>query len=203
MRPHFNALLILALCLLATAAQAQNDPTPDRHGPFFLTVQIGGGQGLVAVGGGFWLADQKLEPEVLVGYVPPSVGGRAMAIFTLKTTYTPYSPSLQNGWQVSPVSIGGFVNYTTGEQFFLTNQSAGRYPKGYYWWSPAVRIGALVGARITHEVVGNNLNGLPRRTTLYGELSTNDLHLVSKFTNKSLSLPEILTLGLGLKAGGR
>ncbi|WP_324674089.1 hypothetical protein [Hymenobacter sp. GOD-10R] len=202
MRPHFNALVILLL-LLGPVAYAQNDPTPNRHGPFFLTVQIGGGQGLVAVGGGCWLANQKLEPEVLIGYVPPSIGGCAMAIFTFKTTYTPYSPSLQNGWQVSPVSVGGFINYTTGDQFFLTNKSAGRYPKGYYWWSPAVRVGALVGARITHEASASDLNVFPRRTTFYGELSTNDLHLVSKLTNKSLGLGEILTLGLGLKAGGR
>lgn len=203
MRPHFNALVFLLGFLFSTAAHAQTDATPGRRGPFFLTVHIGGGQGLVAVGGGCWLADQKLEPELLVGYVPPSVGGRAMAIFTLKTTYTPYSPRLQNNWQVSPVSVGAFVNYTTGDQFFLTNKSAGRYPKGYYWWSPAVRIGALVGARVTHEASGADLNGWPRRTTLYGELSTNDLHLVSKITNKSLSWAEILTLGLGLKAGGR
>lgn len=203
MHPHFNSLLVLLLSLLSTTTKAQSDATPNRRGPFFLTVQIGGGQGLVAVGGGYWLADQKLEPELLIGYVPPSMGGRAMAIFTLKTTYTPYSPSLQNGWQVSPISVGGFVNYTTGDQFFLTNKSAGRYPKGYYWWSPAVRIGALVGARVTHEATGPDLNGWPRRSTLYGELSTNDLHLVSRLTNKSLGWGEILTLGLGVKAGGR
>ena len=203
MRPHFDYLATFILVLMCTVAHAQQDPTPSFHGPFFLTVQVGGGQGLVAVGGGCWLAHQKLEPEVLVGYVPSSVGGRAMAIFTLKTTYTPYSPKLGNGWQVSPISVGGFVNYTTGEQFFLTNQSASRYPKGYYWWSPAVRMGALVGARLTREALAVDLNEWPRRTTLYGELSTNDLHLVSKVTNKSLSLGEILTLGLGLKAGGR
>ncbi|HEX8349126.1 MAG TPA: hypothetical protein VF598_04125 [Hymenobacter sp.] len=203
MRPHLKLFLPGLSALLSSPICAQHDPTPARRGPFFLTVQIGGGQGVVAVGAGCWLAHQKLEPEVLVGYVPLSIGGRPMAIFTFKTTYTPYSPNLGTNLQVSPVSLGAFVNYTTGEQFFLTNNSAGRYPKGYYWWSSAIRVGALVGARVTHEASRLGLNGLPRRTTLYGELSTNDLYLVSKVTNKSVSLPDILTLGLGVKAGGK
>jgi hypothetical protein len=87
------------------------------------------------------------------------------------------------------------VNYTTGQQFFLTNNTAGRYRPGYYWWSSAVRLGLLAGTRLSYLNQGTTLT----RTTAYAELSTNDLHLVSALTNRSLRLPDILTLGGGLK----
>ncbi|QDA60119.1 hypothetical protein [Hymenobacter jejuensis] len=202
-RTEIQLLAILILSFIPCFAHAQAEADVRRSGPFFLTVQLAGGQGVVAVGGGYWLADRRLEPEVLVGYVPRSIGGSRMAVFTFKTTYTPFEPKLggRGDWRLNPVSVGGFLNYTTGKQFFLTNDSAGRYPKGYYWWSSAVRLGAFAGLRLTHHSTEPNLHGWPRRTSFYSELSTNDLHLVSALTNKTLRIPEILTLGLGVKNG--
>ncbi|WP_303309706.1 hypothetical protein [Hymenobacter sp. BT730] len=186
----------LAAALFPLLAQAQ-EPIPGA-GPFFLTVQIGGGIGTVAVGGGYRLARQQLEPEVLVGFVPRRLaGGPALGIITLKTTYIPFSPKLGQHLRVSPLTVGGMLNYTLGRRFFLTSQSTGRYPtKGYYWWSSAVRVGAFVGPRLTY--VGAAAQGW-RRTSAYAELSTNDLYLVSLLSNKTLSPAEILTLGLGAK----
>lgn len=187
---------VLAAALFPLLAQAQ-EPMPDA-GPFFLTVQVGGGMGTVAVGGGYRLARQQLEPEVLVGFVPRRLaGGRALGIITLKTTYIPFSPRLGPHLRVSPLAVGGMVNYTLGRRFFLTSQSTGRYPtKGYYWWSTAVRVGAFAGSRLTY--VGAAKEGF-RRTSAYAELGTNDLYLVSLLSNKTLSPAEILTLGLGAK----
>jgi hypothetical protein len=91
------------------------------------------------------------------------------------------------------------TNYTTGRQYFLTNKTAGRYQPGYYWWSSAVRVGALAGVRLTR--VGHLAEGYASRTSLYTEFSTNDLYLVSALSNRSLKLTDILTLGAGLKQG--
>ncbi|RSK48074.1 hypothetical protein [Hymenobacter rigui] len=187
--------LPLALCLLVNQTCAQA-PEP-AAGPFYLTLHVAGGTGLVALGGGYRLARQRLEPELLVGYVPRRLSGsKPLAIFTLKTTYLPWSPRLgQSRWQATPVTLGAMINYTTGQQFFLTNNSAGNYRPGYYWWSSAVRLGLLAGTRVNY--------GGPHQqsTTAYAELSTNDLHLVSRLTNRSLRLVDILTLGGGLKRG--
>ena len=195
------------LTLLARPALAQQPlplelPLNNRPGPFFFTIQFAGGIGVAAVGVGYWAARQRLEPELLVGRVPRSLGGRGMTIFTLRTTYTPYAPQLgRSNWYASPLSFGGQMTYTTGEQFFLTDDTAGHYPEGYYWWSPKVRFGAFAGLRLTYQPTYNPTTLRPDRTTFYGNLSTNDLHLVSRLTNKTLRLPEILTLGVGAKAG--
>ncbi|MBX0291797.1 hypothetical protein K3G63_15200 [Hymenobacter sp. HSC-4F20] len=187
------------VCALAPGAlQAQSSGVAPA-GPFFLSLHVAGGTGLVALGGGYRVAHQRLEPELLVGYLPHRLsGGKALAIFTLKATYLPFAPTLGHSrWQVTPVTLGAMVNYTTGRQFFLTNNTAGRYRPGYYWWSSAVRVGALVGLRLSY--LDPRPGSAPRFTSLYSELSTNDLHLVSLLTNRSLRLPDVLTLGAGLK----
>ncbi|QJX46732.1 hypothetical protein HMJ29_07180 [Hymenobacter taeanensis] len=192
--------LLLGLLAYGWALQpvvAQQDAQPSA-GPFFVALHFAGGTGLVAVGGGYRLAHQRLEPEVLVGYLPAKVAGRAAAVLTLKASYIPFSPRLgHSSWEVSPVAAGGWLSYTTGQQYFLTNNSAGRYRPGYYWWSSAVRVGAFVGPRLTR--VGHPGTRHTPRQTLYAELGTNDLYLVSALTNHTLRLTDILTLGAGVK----
>ncbi|SNC76825.1 hypothetical protein SAMN06265337_3581 [Hymenobacter gelipurpurascens] len=198
-RKHNLLLGIVAYgsAMLPARVAAQTAPVP-AAGPFFLTLHVAGGIGLVALGGGYRLAHQRLEPELLVGYLPRRLAGRPTAIITLKTTYLPFSPRLGHSrWELSPVAVGGMVNYTTGRQYFLTNNTAGRYRPGYYWWSSAVRVGALAGMRLTR--VGHSAAEYAPRTSLYSEFSTNDLHLVSALTNRSLKLTDILTLGAGVK----
>ncbi|KAA9333328.1 hypothetical protein F0P96_10175 [Hymenobacter busanensis] len=181
----------------ATQPAAPNTPRP-TDGAFFLTVHIAGGTGAVAVGGGYWLARRRLEPELLLGIVPKKLGGKTLGVVTLKTTYTPYAPQLgASRWQANPLSFGGLASYTFGPG--LNSSRATKYPKGYYWWSSALRFGAVLGARLTHEGGA----GWPQRSSYYAELGTNDLYLVSKITNRSLRLSEILTLGLGVKGGGK
>ncbi|WP_155833097.1 hypothetical protein [Hymenobacter swuensis] len=164
-------------------------------GPYFLTLHVAGGTGLVALGGGYRLAHERLEPELLVGYVPRRLSGsKPLAIVTLKTTWLPWKAGLGDArWQAQPFTLGAMVNYTTGKQFFLTNNTAGRYRPGYYWWSSAVRLGLLAGTRLNYGRTGST------RTAAYAELSANDLHLISALTNRTLRLPDILTLGGGLK----
>ncbi|OWP64290.1 hypothetical protein CDA63_04425 [Hymenobacter amundsenii] len=184
----------MGLLLAAPALPARAQAHPPKA-PFFLTLHLAGGTGLVALGGGVRVAHERLEPEVLVGYLPRRLSGtKGLAIFTLKTTYLPWTPRFGDSrWHAAPLTLGARLTYTTGQQFFLTAASSGRYQPGYYWWSSAVRAGLLLGTRLGYQPSG----GL--RTALYSELSTNDLHLVSALTNRSLRLPEILTLGGGAK----
>lgn len=199
MVPKRSVVLVGLLLALHGPAAAQTSDLP-RSGPFFLSLHFAGGVGLVAVGAGYRFNHQRVEPEVLVGYLPRRLAGRAAAIITLKTTYIPFSPRLgQSQWQVSPLAVGGLLSYTTGRQYFLTNNTSGRYRPGYYWWSSAVRVGALAGVRLTHSGRSGAPGTVPARSTAYSELSTNDLHLVSALTNHSLKLTDILTFGAGLK----
>ncbi|OON71044.1 hypothetical protein B0919_03365 [Hymenobacter sp. CRA2] len=184
------------LGLAGTAAHAQ------AAGPFFVSVQVAGGSGAVAVGGGYWLAHRQLEPELLIGVLPGKLaGGRPLPVFSLKTTYAPRGFRLgsEAAWRLSPLTVGGMISYTPGPNLYLVRNPDRRYSTNkYYWWPSALRIHGFVGARLAQTAAG----GWPRRRLLAAEIGTNDLYFVSWLTNRTLRLPEILTLGLTAKAGG-
>jgi hypothetical protein len=154
---------------------------------------------MISGGVGYSLLKKRLDVDVLAGYVPQRYAGRkALGIFTLKTTYTPYNIPLRNAaWRVQPLSFGGLVNYTPSRT--LNRSRDEKYYDGYYWWSSTIRFGAFVGSRITRELQPT-ASGQPRAMSLYYELGTNDLYVVSKATNLSgLKVTDILTLGVGGK----
>lgn len=184
------------------AACAQSGPDPGRHRgvPVFVSVQVGGGAGMVAVGGGVRLAHQRLEPEVLVGRVPKRYSGSPLTIFTFKTTYVPLRETLGPHWQASG-GLGGFVNYTHSATL-LNSKEPGKYPDGYYWFSTRVRTGIYLAPRLTYASQLTARHPNPPGLTTYAELGTNDLYFLSRVTNKnSPTLRDILTLGFGSKVG--
>ncbi|SHK18530.1 hypothetical protein [Hymenobacter psychrotolerans] len=191
--------ILLGLLLLRAGGAAAQDATPvqephRRTVPFFLTLQIGGGAGMVALGGGVRLAGQHMEPEVLLGYVPRRFSSQPLAVFTFKTTYLPINAGLGRHWNVSP-AVGGYISYTHGNTM-LDSKEPGKYPGDYYWFSSKVRTGAYFAPRVSYSGVRA---GAPR-VAAYAELGTNDLYFWSRATNKkALSWSEILTLGFGSK----
>jgi hypothetical protein len=195
----------LGLLLLAAGpAAAQSEapqPLPARRGlPVFVSVQIGGGAGMVAVGGGLRLAHQRLEPEVLVGRVPRRFSNAPLTIFTFKTTYLPVSASLGSHGQVAS-GVGGYVSYTHGSTL-LNSHEPGKYTKGYYWFSTRVRTGFFLAPRLAYKGLRTTRHPEPPYVATYAELGTNDLYFLSRTTNKRApSLRNILTLGVGSKVG--
>lgn len=149
---------------------------------------------MVALGGGVRLAGQRLEPEVLMGYVPRRFSGQPLTVFTFKATYLPINPRLGRHWHASP-AVGGYINYTHGSTM-LDSKEPGKYPDNYYWFSSKVRTGAYFAPRVSYSGVRA---GAPQ-VAAYAELGTNDLYFWSRATNKkALTLGEILTLGFGSK----
>ncbi|WBO84069.1 hypothetical protein [Hymenobacter yonginensis] len=188
------------MSVLSGAARAQTGPDFGRHRgvPVFVSVQIGGGAGMVAVGGGVRLAHQRLEPEVLVGRVPKRYSGSPLTIFTFKTTYVPLRETLGPHWQMGG-GLGGFINYTHGATL-LNSKDPRKYPDGYYWFSTRVRTGLYVAPRLSYAGRPSTQHPHPPGLTAYAELGTNDLYFLSRVTNRnSPTLRNILTLGFGSK----
>jgi len=198
-----TATLLAGLLLSGWSATAQSTEAPTPH-PWYVpdhaVLQTGGGIGMITAGAGYSPGSHphRFDTDVLVGYVPARyTGHRAFAIFTVKATYSPFSVRLAERWRLLPLSVGGLVNYTPAAQ--INRNSADKYGyRGYYWWTPTLRAGAFLGSRVAL--------GLPRATggkrevSLYYELGTNDLYVVSYLPNhKGLSLGQILTLGVGAK----
>lgn len=215
MLQHFLSAALVAAPLVASAGSVSSVFVPDTMGavapapvprvdpgnrrpwylPSHVVLQTGGGLGMVAGGAGFTLKD-RLELDVLVGYVPEKHAGSALSLASAKLLYSPWTLPIKDKWSVKPLTVGGYISYTHGT---INDEKPNQYPKGYYWFSTDTRIGPVLGSRLSYALPPT-ASGYARNLSAYYELSTNDLYLVSYVQNrKSLSPADILVLSLGLK----
>ena len=205
---QFLTLLLLsaaipALSQVPAVAPAASSTSTTEARPWYrpnhALVQTAGGMGLIAAGVGYTTLRDRLEADILVGYVPEKHAGSTLSIATAKVLYTPYTVPLSEKFVLRPLTIGIYASYAHGT---INDEERGQYTKGYYWFSTDTRIGPLLGGRISYLRPAATPADRQRRVSAYYELGSNDLYLVSFFSNanrKSLSPTDILTLGLGVK----
>ncbi|MCC2545702.1 hypothetical protein LJY25_04535 [Hymenobacter sp. BT175] len=200
-----RTLLLLALAALPLASAAQSTTSAASEGametpwyrPRHLILQTAGGVGMVAGGVGYSFAKDKLETDILVGYVPKRYAGSTLSIATAKFMYTPFALPLGEKLRLHPLTVGPYLSYTHGT---INDEERGQYTKDYYWFSSDTRVGFLAGSRLTY-LRGTGATGRPRNVSAYYELGSNDLYLLSYYGNRrGLGIGDILTLALGLKA---
>ncbi|MFD2721424.1 hypothetical protein ACFST9_22105 [Hymenobacter monticola] len=185
----------------ATAADAPPAGTPERKWfrPKHLVLQTGGGLGMVAAGAGYEFAKDRLETDILIGYVPKKYGGSTLSLASLKFMYSPFRLPVGEKFQVVPLTVGAYFSYTHGT---LNDELKGQYSSDYYWFSTDTRYGPLLGSRLTFLAPPVAATGQPRKISVYYELGSNDLYLASWLNNQKggLGFGQLLTLALGVKA---
>ncbi|MCC3152820.1 hypothetical protein Q3A66_07425 [Hymenobacter sp. BT770] len=201
--------LLSAFLLAALGAQAAGPPDtaaarrpPVEHPwyrPSHLVLQTGGGLGMVAGGAGYEFAKDRLETDVLIGYVPKRYAGSTLSLASLKFMYSPFRLRVTEQVQVLPITVGAYFSYTHGT---VNDEIKGQYSSDYYWFSTDTRYGPLVGGRVTYLTAPVPATGLPRKVSFYYELGSNDLYLASYLNNRNggLGIGQLLTLALGVKA---
>ena len=207
-----KALLLPALLLAAGGARAATPPDtaatappraarPERpwYRPHHLALQTGGGLGMVAAGAGYEYSKNRLETDILLGYVPRRYAGSTLTLASLKFLYSPFRLPVGQQVQVLPLTVGAYFSYTHGT---LNDELKGQYSSDYYWFSTDTRYGPLLGGRVTYLAAPVAATGQPRKLSFYYELGSNDLYLASYLSNRNggLGLGQLLTLALGLKA---
>ena len=83
-----------------------------------------------------------------------------------------------------------------GDEFWVHEPD--RYPQGYYGFSSKVRFHIFAGQRLTYNIP-SRFRVTARAITLFYELSTSDLYVVSAFTNRYLKPKDYLSLSFGIK----
>ncbi|WP_426059735.1 hypothetical protein [Hymenobacter sp. B1770] len=204
------SLLLSALLLAAPASLAA--PAADTiaevpallaprkwYRPTHALLQTGGGLGMVTGGVGYTLFNNRVDADVLVGYVPKRFAGSVLSVASLKLMYSPFRMRVAEQVQVLPFTIGGFCSYTHGT---INSGVKGQYPSDYYWFSTDSRYGPFVGGRLTYLAPPIAATGTPRKLSFYYELGSNDLYIASYLTNLDggLRISQLLTLALGVKA---
>lgn len=164
--------------------------------PNQTTLQYAGSIGLASVGIGWHYGrNRHWETELLIGFVPRYHTESFHTTFTLKQRYVPWHCNISHRWTLDPLTTGIFFNTISGDDFWKRLPS--KYPKHYYGFSTKVRANVFLGQRI-HFNIPRNKRLLHQSISAYYELSSCDLYIVSKATNKHYPWRETLSLALGL-----
>ena len=170
------------------------------HGliPSQVKLQYAGSIGLFSVGMGWHYGHQRRtwETDLLLGYLPSFHTRESRITMTAKQSYVPFRLKVYENWQWEPLSCGLFFNTIFGERFWSSQPS--KYPKHYYGFSTSIRANIFIGERLRYQIPTHKRHRISS-ISLYYELSTCDLYLISAIPNSYLSLKDILSLSFGLK----
>lgn len=188
MKTWLSLLLILLLCR-PTQAQ-QRELAPD-----FMTLQYAGSIGLASVGLGYEVFRAKTRASLHFGTVPASHGG-PLSIITGKFLMVPWVIPAGENFRFNPCDIGVMISHHSGENFKVNvpDYLSGR---NYYWWHTALRAHLAVESSVSVRMEQDRFF---RKITLYAELNTNDLYIVSFFSNAStLNVRDLVKAGIGTR----
>jgi|SRR5690606_22214327 len=191
--------LLCFFTIAALLARAQDSHTTDTDREWYIpdhaVAQFAGNIGLVSAGVGYSYLKDKVQTDIMYGFVPSYESSTSIHILTAKTSWHPYRIELKNDYMLEPLRLGTGVSYSAGPQFFTFLPK--RYSDNYYWWASSLRITPFVGAAISRKI-GHDAT-IIKRVQFYGEIGTTDLDFVSKFGNKNMPVWDILNLAFGTK----
>lgn len=197
---------VLILFLLPTIASAQNgyERRVEKYQnqwskliPTHTKIQYAGGMGLLSFGAGWdYGKNNQWETDVFFGFLPKYSTSKTKITFTLKQNFIPWNKDLGKNFSIDPLACGLYINTIFDGDFWVSEPD--KYLSGYYSFSTKMRFNIYVGQRITYRIPENK-RFFAKSITAFYELSTNDLYMVSAFTNKYLKPDDYLRLSFGLK----
>jgi hypothetical protein len=177
-----------AMALPVRAAAGTRHPLLPDH----AKLQFAGALGLVSAGGGWALAGRRLELDLLVGWVPPSLAGFHLVALTGKGTWLPFDVSIAR-WRLRPFTLALAFTHSFGDQFWL--RLPGRYPPRYYPLATSLRWSVAAGGALGRRV------GRLEHLGVYWEVVAVDLPLVHWVKNpRAVRASDVLSLALGVRA---
>ena len=125
-------LYILIFILLSNIVCAENTILVQKRKwfvPDYYKIQFAGNIGFISIGTGYELFNNRLQSDILFGYVPKSIGNTAIYTITQKNTFSIHDFKLNKKNEISLIT-GFSMSYETGNNscLFLPD----KYPDGYY-----------------------------------------------------------------------
>lgn len=189
MKKMVTILLVFIIIPFASAQEKKSFLRPDH-----AKLQFAGNIGFLSGGAGYAFAKQKGEVDLMLGYLPESIGGVDIITLTLKAGYYPWQVNLSDSYTYEPVYAGAYLSYSFGSEYYTTLPE--QYPSGYYWWPTSLRGGLYIGGRLSKDVILGKID----QVGLYYELGTYDLKLVSVLENLYyFSITDALDLAVGIR----
>lgn len=165
--------------------------------PSYTKIQYAGNMGLLSFGTGWdYGKNNQWETDVFFGFVPKYDTDKFKVTFTVKQNFIPWKIKLKKGFSIDPLACGLYVNTVFGEDFW--SKEPAKYPDNYYKFSTKIRFNIYLGQRITFRIPPEK-RFFAKSITLFYEVSTNELYLISAVQNSYLKPDDYLSLSLGLK----
>ena len=166
----------------------------DILSPSHAKIQYAGNIGFISAGVGYTFWNEKGQTDVLVGYLPKSIGGVRIISLTAKAAYYPWDIKVGKRYEIEPIYGGVYLSYSFGSQYYTSLPEY--YPRGYYWWPTALRAGLFLGGRVNKDISFGPIN----RLGIYYEFGTYDLKFISVMSNLDyFSITDAFDLALGLR----
>jgi len=188
--------------LLAKSTLAQADTSLIRtkftHIDYVKT-QYAGEIGFMSLGVGTeFFKKRNGELDLMLGYLPQSIGGDDIITSAIKFSYIPWTKNiLNNKLIIQPLTVGVLAYHAFGKDLNKQN-NRDLYPRGYYWWTVSTRLGPVFGLRIKKEFEPSSKI---KSLSFYVEFGSNDLYIYSWIDNRSLiPIHNIFNSSFGLKA---
>lgn len=201
-------IVLLMLTLLLTAggmAHAQGYDTRKENFedkwmkliPNLYVAQYAGNIGFISLGVGWdYGKNDRWETLLLLGYLPDGVMSESMWTSTLRQNLVPWQVECSRLVTITPAVFTFSVNTVFHNEFWFTESE--RYPGDYYRFSSKLRAQIGIGGRINLHFTDFKRKETDRISLFY-DLSTYDLALISYVPNHNLKFSDILALGIGVQ----
>jgi hypothetical protein len=176
--------------VLTTGFSQRSNVSPD-----FAVIQYAGSIGYLSGGVGYDIFQNRGRVSMHFGSVPKSEGG-PLNVIAGKIIGEPWTIALSERTTFNPLDVGLMVSYHMGDNF-KSNVPDLLAKRNYYWWHTSLRVHLITETAISVKLEENRFF---KKFTLYGELNSNDLYMVSYISNAStLKFYELIKLGVGLR----
>lgn len=165
--------------------------------PRHSRIHLYGDVGVVSLGFGWdYGRDMKWETGIMFGLVPKYNSGEAKVTFTLRQGYSPWRVPIGGNFSVVPLMCGLQFSSVLNDEFWAREPD--KYPSSYYGFSTKIRAMIFLGQGITYEIpYSKRLRS--KSITMYYEIGSCELYIISAFTNKYWSPKDYLRFAFGLK----
>lgn len=190
--------IILSITLFTGLAQSSHTERIEAKWMSLLPnigiAQYAGNIGFLSVGIGWdYGKENRWETHFLMGYLPHFTFDDDAFTLTLREQYSPCVLSINDRITISPTNVSMSVNAVMNDEFWFTEP----INTNYYRFSSKVRFHLGLGSRLNLYVPSEKKRRFAR-ISLYYELSTYDLAVISIVRNRYVPFHDILSLGVGL-----
>lgn len=161
---------IAIIVLLIIYSGLNGDFQNSRFYPDHAKIQFAGNQGFLSIGPGWLFFKERVEIDLMYGYLPEQFAGTDIHSITIKRTAIVFNTQPNNRWEAqATMDLSTIYTKTRNTHIIWPDY----YPAGYYLPN-AIHHQLSVGVRIGYNRIKNSLS---RKVSFYTELGILDDHL--------------------------